>query len=143
MMYMPPRVSHKVRMSRPRLFLFASALVWLPYGLYCLFHPEFLASAAGVASQSPTGTTELRAMYGGLQAALGVVALAGLRQRQHEALVIGVLGMLGAGLFLARSTGVLLDGTLSAYTLSALGFEGGSATIAFLLLRARLGVARA
>ena len=54
-----------------RIFLLLSALLWLPYGIYCWLHPSALAEAAGVAFQSPTGSTELRAMYGGLQAALG------------------------------------------------------------------------
>ena len=47
-----------------RIFLALSALVWLLYGLYCLLVPGSLAEAAGVAATTPTGTTELRAMYG-------------------------------------------------------------------------------
>ena len=56
-----------------RIFLLVSTLVWLPYGIYCFFAPGFLAGAAGVAALSPTGRTELRAMYGGLQAGIGWV----------------------------------------------------------------------
>jgi hypothetical protein len=59
-----------------RIFLAFSALLWLPYGVYCFFDPGFLAGAAGVVSQSPTASTELRAMYGGLQTAIGALALA-------------------------------------------------------------------
>ena len=65
-----------------RIFLLLSALLWLPYGIYCWLHPSYLAEAAGVVFQ---GSTELRAMYGGLQAALGfeftsaVIALALLK----------------------------------------------------------------
>jgi hypothetical protein len=60
-----------------RIFLVVSGLIWVPYGLYCFFQPGSLAEAAGVAFMSPTGETELRAMYGGLQAAVGTVAFAG------------------------------------------------------------------
>jgi hypothetical protein len=60
-----------------RIFLGLSALIWLPYGLYCLFQPGALAESAGVAFTSATGATELRATHGGLQAAIGAVALAG------------------------------------------------------------------
>ena len=54
-----------------RLFLAANALLWLPYGLYCFLVPEFLAEAAAVSATTSTGTVELRAMYGGLQAGIG------------------------------------------------------------------------
>ena len=60
------------------IFLGLSTLVWLGYGLYCLLDPGYLAQAAGVAAASATGTTEIRAMYGGLQAGIGVIALGGL-----------------------------------------------------------------
>ena len=56
-----------------REFLASSALVWLPYGLYCFAHPEALRAMAGIVIESPTASTELRAMYGGLQAGLGVL----------------------------------------------------------------------
>jgi hypothetical protein len=124
------------------IFLALSALVWLPYGLYCLADPGSLAQSAGVASSSATGTTELRAMYGGLQAALGgVSALAVLRPslRPH---VLFALATLAAGLFAARSVGVLLDGGPSAYTGFALLFEIVFAVTAGLLYR-RVGPATA
>ncbi len=49
-----------------RIFPLLSALLWLPYGVYCFIHPSALAAIAGVGFQTPTGSTELRAMYGGL-----------------------------------------------------------------------------
>jgi hypothetical protein len=52
----------------PRIFFALTALVWLPYGIFCFFQPGYLAQAAGVTATSATGTIELRAMYGGLQA---------------------------------------------------------------------------
>ena len=62
----------------PRIVLGLSAAIWLPYGLYCFFAPDALAAIAGVASNSTTGSIELRAMYGGLQLSIGALALAGL-----------------------------------------------------------------
>ena len=61
-----------------RGFLIFSAIIWLPYGLYCFFQPGSLAEAAGVVATIPTATTELRAMYGGLQMAIGALALVSL-----------------------------------------------------------------
>lgn len=110
-------------MSGERIFLGASALLWLPYGIFCFLQPEFLAGAAGVSSTSPTGTTELRAMYGGLQAGIGALALLGcLRDGERRAALLA-LAFLCAGLGSARLAGLLTDGGFSAYTAGGLFFE--------------------
>jgi hypothetical protein len=49
-----------------RLFLGLQAILFIPYGLYCLTQPQMLAEAAGVTATTLTGTIELQAMYGGL-----------------------------------------------------------------------------
>jgi hypothetical protein len=117
-----------------RVFLALSALIWLPYGLFCFVEPEFLAGAAGVAFQSPTGSTELRAMYGGLQAALGALSLAGALDARLRGPAVLTLAFLCTGLALARLAGMALDDAASPYTLWGLGFEIGSATLAAWLL---------
>ena len=71
-------------MDRTRIFLAANVLLWLPYGLYCLAAPGFLAETAGVAATTPTGSTELRAMYGGLQATIGALSLAACLRRDLQ-----------------------------------------------------------
>jgi hypothetical protein len=117
-----------------RVFLAVSALVWLPYGIFCFFQPGYLAEAAGVAASSATGTIELRAMYGGLQAAIGALALyAALRPAWvHHALV--ALAFLTAGLFLSRFAGAVAAGELSGYTAFGLAFESTSAILAMWLV---------
>jgi hypothetical protein len=117
-----------------RVFLALSALLWLPYGLWCFFDPGFLAGAAGVAFQSPTGSTELRAMYGGLQAALGALAVAGALRAGLRRPALVTLGFLASGLALARLGGVALDGPPSAYTLAGLGIEITTAVLSALFL---------
>jgi len=117
-----------------RLFLAASALVWLPYGLFCFFDPTFLAEAAGVASTSTTGTIELRAMYGGLQAALGVLAGAAFFQPSLQRPALLTLSFVCAGLFMARLLGALLSLAFSPYTAFGLLFELLSTTFATRLL---------
>ena len=118
-----------------KIFLALSTLVWLPYGLYCLFRPEALAGAAGVAFHSATGTTELRAMYGGLEAALGVLAGLALLRPSLVRPALVAIAFLTAGLATGRLIGVALDGNLSSYTATALAFELSSALIALALLR--------
>jgi hypothetical protein len=118
-----------------RIFLALSALLWLPYGVYCFAQPGSLAEAAGVAFQSPTGSTELRAMYGGLQIAIGALAgLAALRSALARSALLAI-AFLTAGLGSARLLGVALDGGLSSYTAMGLGFEFTSAAVALVLLR--------
>jgi len=117
-----------------RIFLGLSALVWLLYGLYCFAAPQSLADGAGVAFQSPTGSTELRAMYGGLQAAIGLLAALGALRAGWRRHALVALAFMTAGLGSTRLAGVALDGGLSSYTAIALAFEWGSAAAAILLL---------
>jgi hypothetical protein len=117
-----------------RVFLVLSALVWLSYGLYCFAAPASLAGGAGVAFQSPTGSTELRAMYGGLQVAIGALAALGALRAAWQRHALVALAFLTAGLGVARLAGLALDGGLSSYTGMALAFEWGSAVAATLLL---------
>jgi hypothetical protein len=112
------------------IFLCVSALVWLPYGLFCFANPAFLVEAAGVAATSATGSTELRAMYGGLQAGIGALALVAMWREGLRSSALVCLAFLCGGLALARLAGAVLDAELSSYTLVGLGFEIGSAACA-------------
>lgn len=106
-----------------RPFLAFSALAWLPYGLLCWLQPELLAGIAGVAAGTTTGTVELRAMYGGLQVALGVLSAAAFLRPSLRRPALIALSFVGAGLFTARGLGALLACELSGYTAGALLFE--------------------
>lgn len=117
-----------------RVFLAASALIWLPYGLFCFAQPSFLVEAAGISAASTTGTTELRAMYGGLQAALGVLAVVALLRPALVRPALVTLAFVTAGLAAGRLGGVGLDGGVSSYTMMGLAFEIVSATLAVWLL---------
>jgi hypothetical protein len=110
-------------MLATRIFLGACALLWLPYGLACLANPGSLAESAGVAATSATGTVELRAMYGGLQAAVGALALAGALRPALAPHALLALGALAGGLALARTASALIAGSLESYTLGALALE--------------------
>jgi hypothetical protein len=125
-------------MSGARIFLGISVVVWLPYGIYCFLAPESLAEGAGVAFTNGTGRTELRAMYGGLQAAIGLLALAGFLKEQFTTAALLGIGFVAAGLLSTRLLGLALDGDFSAYTGGALGFEGLLVFFAFWLLRGRV-----
>ena len=117
-----------------RIFLGLEAVLFIPYGLYCLVNPGFLAEAAGVTATSITGTIEIQAMYGGLEAALGVLcALGAMRLSMRRPALIALLFCF-SGLAIPRVTLALMHGDMSSYTVSAMILEVGSAVCAFYLL---------
>jgi len=120
-----------------RIFLAAMAIVWLPYGLYCFLDPSALRSMAGVTATTPTALTELRAMYGGLQSAIGALALLATVRRDLERPALVMLAALLPGLASARILGLVLDGSWSSYTAMGLAFEIPGSLIALALLRRR------
>ena len=122
-------------MTTTKIYLAISVLIWLPYGLYCAFAPEYLEGAAGVMGTTPTGTTEIRAMYGGLQASIGMMCAAALVRADLARSAVLALAFLTSGLFLVRVAGFLLDGSASEYTNGVLVFEGSYALISIMLFR--------
>jgi len=123
-----------------RSFLVLCTIVWLPYGVVCFFDPSLVADLAGITASSATGTTEIRAMYGGLQAAVGVLATIALFRPTLFKFFLVTLLTLSAGLFSARVAGYFLDGGYTGYTGMAIGFEAAllSSSLYFLYIRRRL-----
>jgi hypothetical protein len=118
-----------------RVFLGLVAVLFVPYGIYCFFVPGSLAEIAGVASTTATGSTELRAMYGGLQTGLGLLAgLAVVRPDLVRPALLAVAFAAG-GLFSARFVGSALDSGWSQYTGMGLGLELTLLVVSVLLLR--------
>lgn len=118
-----------------KIFLGLSVLLWFPYGVYCVIDPGYLAEVAGVAATTPTGSTEIRAMYGGLQAALGVLAAFAFLRPTYAHTAATALCFATGGLFLARFIGFMLDGSGSGYTYGALIFELTYAVISGVMAR--------
>ncbi|MCP4038377.1 MAG: DUF4345 domain-containing protein [bacterium] len=122
-------------MTATKIYLTLSVLIWLPYGIYCALVPGFLDATAGVVGATPTGTTELRAMYGGLQASIGALCAFALAREQHARSAVLAVAFLVSGLFVARIVGLAIDGSGSGYTHGALVFEGAYAIASIVLLR--------
>lgn len=118
-----------------RIFLALSALLWTPYAIQLLIDPAALNEAANVAASSATGTAELRAMYGGLQGALGLLALAGALRPALAPYALASLGVACAGLGLARLGAAAVGDAFSSYTVMALGLELGTLAIVLALWR--------
>jgi hypothetical protein len=118
-----------------RPFLIFSAFVWAGYGLLCWVRPETVIENAELAAMSATARTELRAMYGGLQTAFGVMAIAGLMRPELARNVAMFLGASTLGLAGARLSGLALDGGASVYTVGAVIFEISATAWAFWAVR--------
>jgi hypothetical protein len=117
-----------------RVFLGIEALLFIPYGLYCLVQPGFLEEAAGVSAAGITGTIEIQAMYGGLQTAIGVLCALGAMQLSMRRPALITLLFCFTGLAVPRVTLGLMHGDVAGYTLAAMILETFSALMAFFLL---------
>lgn len=106
-----------------RAYLIIAGLMWVAYGIYLLVMPQALAATAGVTATTLTGLIELRAMYGGLEMAVGAFALT-------AAVLPGMLrggllamGLACAGLGLTRLCSAAAAGEFSTYTRQGLALE--------------------
>jgi hypothetical protein len=117
-----------------RMVLGLLGVMWAGYGAWCFADPALLRDAAGVASLNATGSVDLRATYGGLQIAVGVLLVAGALRAAMTRQVLLMYGVLCAGIGLARLLGARLESEWSGYTVFALCFELGSALAVVVLL---------
>lgn len=120
-----------------RILLLVLAVGWTPYGMYCLVFPEFLGPIAGVEAVTATGVAELRAMYGGLQIAVGLAALVGFVHNDYIERALWVQVVAVGGIGSGRLVGLLAGGELSGYTLGALIFEWLTLALCVAALRAQ------
>lgn len=117
-----------------RILLGIIGVLFVGYGAMCFMDPNLLSNDAGVTYRNATGSAELRAMYGGLQCGIGVLALVAVLVRSLVRPALTTLAFLVTGLFFARLAGAFMDGAFSIYTLSALGMEVVIASVAIVLL---------
>ena len=119
-----------------RIFLGLMALLFVGYGLVCLASPGVPAEAAGLEMLSGDGAAEMRAMYGGLQTAVGMLALAAVLREELQRPVLFFLAFVLFGLASGRMVGAIADSAagLTSYTWGALVFEAVSFGVAMALL---------
>ena len=117
-----------------RVMLGLLGLMWAGYGAWCFADPGMLRDVAGISASRASGSVDLRATYGGLQMAVGVLLLGGALRAAMTRQVLLMYGVLCAGIGLARLLGALLESEWSGYTVFALCFELGSALAVVVLL---------
>ena len=124
-----------MKYSRP--YIIFTLLVWLPWGLMCIFDTDIILEVIGVTSIHPTGNTDIRVMYGGVQVAVGLMAARALHDGRYFEKLLWTLAFLGSCMALSRTYGLIVDASGTVYTLGVVAYEafaGGSAIVWLMLL---------
>ena len=122
-------------MNYSRPYLIFNCLVWIPWGLICIFDTAQIASVIGVSGADATGNTDLRVMYGGVQFAVGLMAAHALYRPQYFGNFVYALAFLGCTMAASRSYGLAIDGSSTFYTWGVLGFEAFAGITATMWLK--------
>ena len=104
-------------------YLIFHCLVWMPWGLFCIFDTSQITSIIGVTSVDATGNTDLRVMYGGFQFAVGLMAAYAFFEPHHFKSFVFALAFLGGSMALSRGYGLIVDSSNNFYTIGVLAFE--------------------
>ena len=120
-----------------KIFLGVTGFVFASYGLMCLFVPTTVGEAAELGLASEVAVAEVRAMYGGLQLAIGVLALLGSFRPALEKTALLSLCFLFAGLAGGRLFAIALASEAGVYNYAAFGYEAASVLAAIALVRVR------
>jgi len=106
-----------------QVFLVANSLFWLPWGLVNLIWPrswsgEIIPGLNVYVLSSAVARTEVRAMYGGLQMAVGIFALIGAFRPKHRDSVLLFFVLALTGLATCRLAGLIAEHSGSYLTYS-------------------------
>ena len=119
-----------------KFVLWLSAVVFIAYGLACLFSPALPAGYAGLEFVTGDALPEIGAMYGGLQTAFGVFCLLGALKTDYYRPALMLLLLCIGGLALSRCYWAIAGGVeVGGYTYGAMAFEYTIAILAALALR--------
>ena len=122
-------------MKYAKPYLIFTTLVWLPWGLQCIFNTVNIANVIGVTGVHATGNTDIRVMYGGVQFAVGLMAALALYDGRHFEKVLWCLAFLGSCMALSRFYGLMIDDSGTLYTWGVLGYEAFAGFSAIYWLR--------
>ncbi|MFU5003742.1 DUF4345 domain-containing protein [Pseudomonas paraeruginosa] len=117
-----------------RVFLAISALVFFYIGVYVFYDPFVGMVGTELQPLSVSAFNEVRANYGGLQIAIGLLLLVGTFscEWQRPALLVSIA--VTGGLVSGRLISISIDGLPNAFTTGLVWLEATSTIIATLLL---------
>ncbi len=113
-----------------RVFVWIVATILALAGVLYLVSPATPTASAGISADA-SGLTDIRATYGGFQIGLAIFLVWCARSQVALALLLTTF-VIGAVL-LSRVAGLLMDGSLTAFHLGALGFEVPTTALALWL----------
>ena len=123
-----------------RIVLAVSGLIFGGFGVAFLLWPSQMALRVRIPLVTMTGTTDVRALYGGLEIGFGVFLLAASSRRAWALPGLAATLCALAGMGLARALGIALDGRPEPITWALLASEvSGAAIAAIALLLERRG----
>lgn len=122
-------------MKYAKPYLIFTVLVWLPWGLICVFDLTVIADIIGVSGITASGNSDLRAMYGGVQTAVGLIAALALYDTRFFPNLLFTLAFVGSCLALSRTYGLFVDDSSTAYTWGVLAYESFAAISSLVWLR--------
>jgi len=96
------------------LFFVLNGLLWFIWGIICLFTPEAWSGAVIPGMEvfdlgEAVARTEVRAMYGGLQIAIGLLGLIAVFKPAHRATALLFFVLALSGLALSRLYGIMIE----------------------------------
>jgi len=121
-------------MTLARIVLGVSGLLFAGYGFACLISPDLPAGYAGIELPGASGATEVVAMYGGLQLAMGILFLRTAAVPANVMLGLIVLVTLVGGLALGRAFGLMVHGA-SEYNIGAIAYEASTTILGVVSIR--------
>lgn len=93
-----------------QIFIGVLGLIFAAYGAACFINPALLESMAGILSTNSTASTEIRAMYGGVQIGIGMFYCFTAVLKHHLKTTVLLHTVLFSAVVLTRSLGIFLDG---------------------------------
>lgn len=116
-----------------QLFLGIVATVFLGLGTINLFFPVAGMAAFDVQISSVSALNEIRANYGGMHFALGLLFLSGALVRALRVSTLLVVALFTAGLLLGRLVSLVLDGIPNLFVLGLFALEALGCAVATVL----------
>ncbi|MEJ1240633.1 DUF4345 domain-containing protein [Chryseolinea sp. T2] len=127
-----------------RIFLGLMALAFCKVGIEAMIDPQAVVRQVGISLDNPSALSSIRAVYGGMHFAFGLLCFWSLLKRPAPALWLVVI--YAAGFLTGRSVSLIVDGMPNAFVTTWFGTEAFSllaSAVLLALLQPRRSVATA
>jgi hypothetical protein len=116
-----------------QLFLGIMGLAFCKVGLESMIDPQAVMQQVGIVLDNPSARSSIRAVYGGMHFAFGLLCFWSLVKNAAPALWL--VALYTAGFVTGRITSLLIEGVPNAFVLTWLGTEIFSLVASIVLLR--------